>query len=326
MNTHSFWLYTACGLVRIEGSEMDAWVTDPKRTIQSTVFDSSDGVRSRALTTGYTPLVAKSANGKLWFLPLDGVSVHRSASPALQQASAAGADRASYRRPQNLLGEFVWPCILLAPQAACACSRPGNRLHSIEPCRPREIRFRYKLEGRDSDWQDVGNRRQAFYTNLSPGNYQFHVAASNNSGVWNEAGTFLDFSVAPAYYQTNWFRLSAATAIAILLWSMYRLRVHSIQQRSEQLALVNAKLEAQIAERRQAEEALRQAQADLTYASRVSSMGELTASLAHEIKQPIAAAITNANTCLRWLSRDQPDLEEARAARVTNRTRRKACK
>jgi C4-dicarboxylate-specific signal transduction histidine kinase len=78
--------------------------------------------------------------------------------------------------------------------------------------------------------------------------------------------------------------------------------------------LINAKLGAQIAERKQAEEALRQAQADLTHASRVSSMGELTASLAHEVKQPIAAAITNANTCLRWLSRDQPDLEEARAA------------
>jgi len=66
--------------------------------------------------------------------------------------------------------------------------------------------------------------------------------------------------------------------------------------------------------REQAEEALRQAQADLTRASRVSSMGELTASLAHEVNQPIAAAITDANTCLRWLSRDQPDLEEARAA------------
>jgi two-component system C4-dicarboxylate transport sensor histidine kinase DctB len=67
-------------------------------------------------------------------------------------------------------------------------------------------------------------------------------------------------------------------------------RVHSIQQRSEQLALIDAKLEAQIAERKQAEEALRQAQADLTRASRVSSMGELTASLAHEVNQPIAAA------------------------------------
>jgi C4-dicarboxylate-specific signal transduction histidine kinase len=68
------------------------------------------------------------------------------------------------------------------------------------------------------------------------------------------------------------------------------------------------------ADREQAEEALRQAQADLTRASRVSSMGELTASLAHEVNQPIAAAITDANTCLRWLSREQPDLEEARAA------------
>jgi signal transduction histidine kinase len=73
-------------------------------------------------------------------------------------------------------------------------------------------------------------------------------------------------------------------------------------------------LQKQITERKQAEEALRQAQADLTHANRVSSMGELTASLAHEVNQPIAAAITDANTCLRWLSRDQPDLEEARAA------------
>jgi PAS domain S-box-containing protein len=66
--------------------------------------------------------------------------------------------------------------------------------------------------------------------------------------------------------------------------------------------------------RKQAEEALRQAQADLAYVSRVTTMGELTASLAHEVNQPIAAAVTNANTCLRWLTRDHPDLEEARAA------------
>jgi signal transduction histidine kinase len=72
-----------------------------------------------------------------------------------------------------------------------------------------------------------------------------------------------------------------------------------------------------VTERRRAEEErekLRQAQADLAHVSRVTTMGELTASLAHEIKQPIAAAITDANTCLRWLARDEPDLEEARAA------------
>ncbi|HLQ75756.1 MAG TPA: PAS domain-containing protein, partial [Terriglobia bacterium] len=70
-------------------------------------------------------------------------------------------------------------------------------------------------------------------------------------------------------------------------------------------------------ERKQAEEALeamRQAQADLARVSRVTTMGELTASLAHEVNQPIAAASTNANTCLRWLAGDAPNIEEARAA------------
>src|SRR6266404_2838379 len=66
--------------------------------------------------------------------------------------------------------------------------------------------------------------------------------------------------------------------------------------------------------RNRAEEALRQAQADLAHVNRVTTMGELTASLAHEVNQPIAAAVTDANTCLRWLTRDHPDLEEAREA------------
>src|SRR5208282_4554067 len=69
-----------------------------------------------------------------------------------------------------------------------------------------------------------------------------------------------------------------------------------------------------ITERKRAEEALRQAQADLAHASRVTTMGEPTASLAHEINQPISAAVTNANACIRWLAGDVPNLDTARAA------------
>src|SRR5246500_3382882 len=69
-----------------------------------------------------------------------------------------------------------------------------------------------------------------------------------------------------------------------------------------------------ITQRKLAEEALRQARADLAHVSRMTTMGELTASLAHEVNQPIAAAVTDANTCVRWLTRDQPDLKEAREA------------
>jgi signal transduction histidine kinase len=81
---------------------------------------------------------------------------------------------------------------------------------------------------------------------------------------------------------------------------IYRLRVRSIEQRYR--------------ERRRAEEALRQAHADLIHANRVSSMGELTASLAHEVIQPITAALIDASSCLRWLTRDRPDLDQARAS------------
>src|SRR6266481_2636108 len=78
-----------------------------------------------------------------------------------------------------------------------------------------------------------------------------------------------------------------------------------------------------VTERKRADEErerLRQAQADLAHVNRVTTMGELTVSLAHEVNQPIAAAITNANTCMRWLAADTPNLEEARAAamRIVN--------
>jgi C4-dicarboxylate-specific signal transduction histidine kinase len=75
-----------------------------------------------------------------------------------------------------------------------------------------------------------------------------------------------------------------------------------------------AELRESITQQKRAEEALRQAQADLAHVNRVTTMGELTASLAHEVNQPIAAAGTDASTCLRWLMRDQPDIEEAREA------------
>jgi len=93
---------------------------------------------------------------------------------------------------------------------------------------PEKVLFRYKLEGLDSDWQDAANRRQAFYTNLPPRNYRFRVMACNNSGVWNEAGSFLEFAIAPAYYQTWWFRLSCVAAFLALLWAVYQLRLQQV--------------------------------------------------------------------------------------------------
>src|SRR5438105_10503816 len=105
--------------------------------------------------------------------------------------------------------------------------------------------------------------------------------------------------------------LSAAERSAIE--SLRRAR-DDLRRTVQQLQSTNEALQAESLERKHAEEAQREAQAELARVSRVTTMGELTASLAHEVNQPIAAAVTNANTCLRWLTRDHPNVEEAREA------------
>ena len=233
---HSFWLNTACGLVRIARSELDAWVTDSKRKIQTTVFDTSDGVRSHANASGYSPRVAKSADGKLWFLPYDGVSVidprHLPFNklPPPVHIEQITADRKTHDASSNLR----------LPALTRDLEIDYTALSLVAP---EKNRFRVKLEGRDPDWKDVGNERKAFYNDLPPRNYRFRVMASNNSGVWNEAGASFDFSIDPAYYQTRWFQASCVAAFLALLWGLYRLRLHQIAQG------FNARMEERVGER-----------------------------------------------------------------------------
>jgi C4-dicarboxylate-specific signal transduction histidine kinase len=121
---------------------------------------------------------------------------------------------------------------------------------------------------------------------------------------------------APPIYS---FRISdphnVAAVIAFMTVSAVITQLVSVvRSRAEQLALANAQLQAQIAERKQAQEALVDARSDLDRVSRITNLGELTASIAHEVNQPLTAAVTNANACSRWLLSDEPNVAEARAA------------
>ena len=232
----SFWLYMACGLVRIARPELESWATDPKRTVRLAVFDSSDGVRSRAISSGYNPGVSKSADGKLWFLPRGGVSVidprHLPFNklPPPVHIEQITADHKKYETSSNLR--------LPALTRDLEIEYTALSLVAAE-----KIRFRVKLEGHDPDWQDAGNNRKKFYNDLRPRNYRFRVMASNNSGVWNEAGASFDFSIAPKYYQTTWFKASSVAAFLGLLWGLYRYRLHQIAQE------FNVRLEERVNER-----------------------------------------------------------------------------
>jgi signal transduction histidine kinase/ligand-binding sensor domain-containing protein len=244
-DAQSVWIMMPCGLVRVARSELDAWTgaaDKTARTIHATVFDNSDGLRTLAVVGDYTPRVATSGDGKLWFMTPDGISVvdpHHlpfNRLPPPVHIEKVIADRKEYRG--NLLGDA--PSNPRLPPLVRELEIDYTALSLVAP---EKIRFRDKLEGWDHDWQDAGNRRQAFYTNLSPGNYRFRVAACNNSGVWNEAGPFLDFSIAPAYYQTTWFRALCGAAFLALLWAIYQLRVKQLQRQ------FNIGLEARVNER-----------------------------------------------------------------------------
>jgi signal transduction histidine kinase len=87
------------------------------------------------------------------------------------------------------------------------------------------------------------NPRRSHYTNLHPGLYRFRVIASNNSGIWNDQGDSLEFFIAPAYYQTNWFRALCACLFLALLWAAYQLRVRQLRRE------FNMAIEARVSER-----------------------------------------------------------------------------
>jgi signal transduction histidine kinase len=83
---------------------------------------------------------------------------------------------------------------------------------------PRQVRFRYRLDGFDPDWVDAGARRQAYYTNLAPGHYVFRVRASGEGGSWTTPEARLPFSVTPSFQQTGWFYSLCGTALLLVIW------------------------------------------------------------------------------------------------------------
>ena len=224
---HSFWLNMTCGLVRIARSELDAWATDSRRKIQPTVFDSSDGVSNAPVGLHAGSQVIWSSDGKMWF-----------------QGFSGGA---SVIDPQHLPSNKIPPPVHIERLTADGKTYDASNGIRLPPrirdlkidytalsfVAPEKVQFRYILEGQDRTWREVANDREVQYSNLPPGDYVFRVTAANNSGVWNQAGTSLHFSIAPAYYQTNWFRALCVAAFLGLLGGAYQLRVRQLRNQEK---------------------------------------------------------------------------------------------
>ena len=224
----SYWLYTQYGLLCIARTELDAWTADPKRMVRMTAFDAADGIRLVARLMGFRPFVTKSSDGKIWFRNGETVSfidpshivINTLPIPVhIEQITANGKTYDAKRglRLPPLVHDLTIDYTALSFTA------------------PEKVHFRYQLEGQDPDWREVVNKREVQYSNLPPRKYRFRVTASNESGVWNNKGDVLDFSVAAAYYQTNWFRALCAAIFLALLVAAYQFRVRHLRREFKQL-------------------------------------------------------------------------------------------
>jgi hypothetical protein len=231
-NRGDLWVYMQCGLVEIEGSDLQRWWADPNVKLQPRVFDVFDGLRA-GIATPFERSALKDRDGRLWFTNgsvvqmIDPAHMVRNLTPPAVHLEQIIADHKLY-----LPGGGV---------------RLPARTRDVEIdytalsfTVPQKVGFRYRLEGRDPDWQDAGTRRQAFYTNLSPGQYRFRVIARNNDGVWNETGASWAFSIAPTFYETLWFKTLMALAGISLIWLLYRLRLRQITAGSPAICMTRS--------------------------------------------------------------------------------------
>ncbi len=227
------WLYTGCGLIEISKDEVKRWWDEPEGKLKMRVFDVLDGVQTGI---GHFNTSAKTPDGRLWFASgsvlqtVDPAHMAGNTVPPPVHIDGIVADRKSYSAQDGLRLPALTRDLQIDYTALSFTA-------------PKKVRFRYMLEGHDKDWQEPGTRRQAFYNDLRPGHYRFRVIACNNDGVWNETGASLNFSIAPAYYQTMWFRVLCGAAFLLLLWALYQLRLRQLRHQ------ITIGLEARVNER-----------------------------------------------------------------------------
>jgi signal transduction histidine kinase/ligand-binding sensor domain-containing protein len=227
------WIYAQCGLIEIKKEELKNWWDHPDSRVQSRLFDVFDGAQpGRAPFGGAT----RSPDGRLWF----------ASSVVLQTVDPDHLALNSVLPPVHVEGivadhrNYLLQDGLRLPPLTRDVEVDYTALSFMAP---QKVRFRYKLEGRDTGWQDPGIRRQAFYTDLRPGKYTFRVIACNNDGVWNEEGATLNFAVSPAWYQTNRFLVLCLFTTILMFWALYRLRVRQVAR------TISARFDERLAER-----------------------------------------------------------------------------
>jgi ligand-binding sensor domain-containing protein len=229
-NSGCLWMSSPRGVFRVKRADLERFAQGQINRFESVAYGRLDGMASELCNGVAKPGAWKSKDGRLWFATSKGVSVVDPNAPAHED-----------RSPPLVLVERVLADKLTFPaQEAAAITNairipPGNgnlefKYAALCLRAPEKNRFKYKLEPVNDDWVDGGSLRSAYYHNLEPGNYRFHVIACNNNGLWNETGASAEVILTPHLWQTRPFQGAVVVAIGFGFFGLHRLRVARLRE------------------------------------------------------------------------------------------------
>jgi signal transduction histidine kinase len=227
------WIATSRRVIRAKRDAVHDLHLDAADVIE---YGRSDGLQSTEAVKRQRSVVA-DLFGRIWFSMIRGLSV---VDPVRATSIAAPL----VARIETLSADGT----AIDLQAAAASIPPGPRrvtftYSGVNLSAPDQVRFRYRLDGFDQGWSEPVAAREAVYTNLGPGSYQFRVTASNAAGIWSGSEAAAGFEIAPTVWQTSWFRFTGALACALVLLALYRMRLHRLTRQ------MSVRFEERLAER-----------------------------------------------------------------------------
>jgi ligand-binding sensor domain-containing protein len=223
----SLWCSTPRGLFQIDKQKID--VSDKRALLSSyRAFGSADGMETPVGTGDGQPTAFRGRDGRLWFSSATGLAV---VDPRRVEVSTM---------PPPVYVERLVADGMAVDLHGRRVLHAGTRgvevdFNAVSFVAPESVQYRYELEGVDRDWVEGGGRRVAQYTNLAPGHYRFRVRAANHNGIWNEAGSTLEFDLEPHFYQTRWFLPLCVLILLSSATALYRYRIASLRAREAEL-------------------------------------------------------------------------------------------
>jgi len=240
--TGDLWISNQRGIARVSNVDLKTLdESDIPVELPVEVFDVTDGFPGSGPSVRYGGgTAALAADGKIWLFGVTGVAwldssvprQSRSARPVFIQALSVEDTRFEH-----------------VEDAKLPAGTRSFRLDytALDYTHPERVRFRYQLIGVDRDWVEAGTRRQAFYTNLGPGNYQFEVNASSDDGKWSDSRATVRFSIQPTFTQSRIFSAMCVVATLGLITLAYRVRIRQLTSRERLQAQAQVRERVRIA-------------------------------------------------------------------------------